>query len=154
MTILNNDAIEAIISQASVCRLAMLTGDSPYIVPLCFGYRDGVLYFHGSLKSRKYDLIRKHPRVCFEFDILAEPLPAADPCAWDMRYQSVVGFGRAVMLEEREAKRQALAIIAAQYASPPHRFTDRKIDATGVFKVEIESMTGKASGFPPAPVRS
>jgi hypothetical protein len=148
MTIMHREEIEATISQAKVCRLAMIAGDSPYIVPLCFGYRDGVLYFHGPLKSGKYDLIRKQPRVCFEFDILVEPLPAADPCDWAMRYQSVVGFGRAAMLEERDAKRQALALIAAQYTPNPHRFTDRKIDATGVFKVVIESMTGKASGFP------
>lgn len=32
------------------------------------------------------------------------------------------------MLEERDTKRQALGIIAAHYAPPPHRFTDQKID--------------------------
>ena len=32
-----------------------------------------MLYFHGSLKSRKYDLIQNQPKVCFEFDILVEP---------------------------------------------------------------------------------
>jgi nitroimidazol reductase NimA-like FMN-containing flavoprotein (pyridoxamine 5'-phosphate oxidase superfamily) len=145
--------IEEIIRSATVCRLAMRDGERPYVVPLCFGYREEILFFHGSLKSRKYELLRRHPEVCFEFDRLVEPLPAIAACDWDMRYQSVVGFGRAVMLTEREAKRQALEIIAAQYAPPPYRFTDRKIDATGVFKVVIESMRGKASGFPSDPVR-
>jgi nitroimidazol reductase NimA-like FMN-containing flavoprotein (pyridoxamine 5'-phosphate oxidase superfamily) len=154
MPAMEKEAIEAIIQNATVCRLAMCDGNRPYIVPMCFGYRDGTLFFHGALKSRKYDLLQQDPVVCFEFDILAEPLPAADPCDWDMRYQSVVGFGRAFMIEDRDAKRQALETIAAKYAPPPYRFTDRKIDSTGVFKVVIESMTGKASGFSRDPVQS
>jgi nitroimidazol reductase NimA-like FMN-containing flavoprotein (pyridoxamine 5'-phosphate oxidase superfamily) len=148
---MEKEAIEEIIRSATVCRLAMRDGERPYIIPMCFGYRDGILFFHGSLKSRKYGLLRQHPVVCFEFDRLVAPLPADDPCDWEMRYQSVVGFGRAAMLEEREAKRHALTIIAAQYAPPPHRFPDRKIDATGVFQVVIESMTGKSAGSPPDP---
>ena len=101
---MNKENIEAIIRKASVCRLGMLDGDTPYIVPLCFGYRDDTLYFHGSIKSRKYKLIQKHPKVCFEFDILAEPMSAEDPCDWDMRYQSVVGFGKRLPWLKRPRK--------------------------------------------------
>ena len=146
---MKKEAIETIIRQASVCRLAMLDGNTPYIVPLCFGYRDGVLYFHGSLKSRKYDLLKKHPKVCFEFDILAEALPAPQACKWDMRYRSVVGFGEAFMVEGIDEKRQALEIIAAQYAEERNVFADKRVRATAVFKVVITSMTGKQSGFEP-----
>jgi len=139
--------IEAIIRKASVCRLGMLDGDTPYIVPLCFGYRDNTLYFHGSIKSRKAELIQKHPKVCFEFDILAEPVPAPDPCSWDMRYQSVVGFGNASVVESTEEKRRALEIIATQYAKGSPSFSEPKLKATAVIKVAIETMTGKQSGF-------
>lgn len=144
---MNKENIEAIIRKASVCRLGMIDGDAPYIVPLCFGYRDNTLYFHGSMKSRKVELIQKHPKVCFEFDILAEPLSAPDPCDWDMRYQSVVGFGRALLVKSVEEKRQALEIITAQYAKGSHSFTEPKLKATAVIKVTIDTMTGKQSGF-------
>ena len=80
---MQKEQIEAIIHKATVCRLGMLDGDTPYIVPLCFGYRDNTLYFHGSMQSRKVELIQKHPRVCFEFDILTEPISAPNPCDWD-----------------------------------------------------------------------
>ena len=146
---MNKENIEAIIRKASVCRLGMLDGDAPYIVPLCFGYRDDTLYFHGSIKGRKYKLIQKHPKVCFEFDILAEPISALDPCDWDMRYQSVVGFGRACLVESVEEKRRALKIITAQYAKGPYSFTEPKLKATMVIKVTIDTMTGKQSGFDP-----
>jgi nitroimidazol reductase NimA-like FMN-containing flavoprotein (pyridoxamine 5'-phosphate oxidase superfamily) len=141
--------MEAIIRNASVCRLGILNGDTPYVVPLCFGYRDNTLFFHGSIKSGKYALLRKHPKVCFEFDILAEPLSAPDPCDWDMRYQSVIGFGEASMVEGMDEKRQALEIIAAQYDKGSRTFPDSKVRATAVFKVAIASMTGKQSGFDP-----
>lgn len=141
--------IEAIIRKASVCRLGILYGDTPYVVPLCFGYRDDTLYFHGSVKSRKYELIQNHPKVGFEFDILAETLSAPDPCDWDMRYQSVVGFGKASMVEGIDEKRQALEIIAEQYEKGNKTFQDNKVRATAVFKVAIASMAGKQSGFGP-----
>jgi hypothetical protein len=141
--------IEAIIRKATVCRLGMLDGDTPYIVPLCFGYRDNRLFFHGSIKSRKVELIRKHPKVCFEFDILVEPMPATDPCEWNMRYQSVVGFGNASVVETSDEKRRALEIITAQYAKGTHSFRESKLKATAVIKVTIATMTGKQSGIDP-----
>ena len=144
---MKKEHIEAIIRKASVCRLGILNGDSPYIVPLCFGYRDSTLYFHGLMKSRKYELIQKHPQVCFEFDILAEPISAADPCDWDMRYQSVVGFGKASMVEETDEKRRALEIIVSQYANESHTFSEQKLKGTAVIKVNIATMTGRQSGF-------
>lgn len=144
---MKKENIEAIIRKATVCRLGMLDGDTPYIVPLCFGYRDDTLYFHGSMKSRKAELIRKHPKVCFEFDILAEPISAPDPCDWDMRYQSVVGFGNASVVEAVDEKRQALEIITTQYAKGSHSFTELKLKTTMVIKVTIETLTGRQSGF-------
>ena len=38
--------IDAIIKKAAVCRLGMVNGDKPYVVPLCFGLQDTV-YNHG-----------------------------------------------------------------------------------------------------------
>lgn len=144
---MKHEDIEKIIGRATVCRLGMLDGDSPYIVPLCFGYKDDVLYFHTSMKSRKIDLIKKHPKVCFEMDILAETIPAPTPCKWNMRYQSVVGFGNASMVEDESEKKAALGLIMAQYASGSFEFPGKKVKITAIIKVDIESMTGKSDGF-------
>ena len=145
-TVLNEQAaIEAIIGQASVCRLAMLDGDVPYIVPLCFGYHNNILYCHSSIKSRKLDLIRRHPAVGFEMDILARPIPAPEPCKWSMRYQSVVGFGKATIVEDEAEKKAALALIMAQYASGTYAFPESKTRITAVIRVDIDRMTGKTN---------
>ena len=138
-------AIEAIIQKSLVCRLALSDGNFPYIVPLCFGYRDKVLYFHGSLKGKKIDIIRKNQNICFEFDINTEIVKAEDACHWSMKYQSVIGFGKAVLLEGLDEKRKALNIIMSQYSDRTFQFNDATLKGTVVIKVEIESMTGKQS---------
>jgi len=138
-------AIEAIIKKSLVCRLALSDDNFPYIVPLCFGYRDKVLYFHGSLKGKKIDIIRKNQKVCFEFDINTEIVKAKDACHWSMKYQSVIGFGKAVLLEGLDEKRKALNIIMSQYSDRTFQFNDAILEKTGVIKVEIESIAGKQS---------
>jgi len=138
-------AIESIIKKSLVCRLALSDGNFPYIVPLCFGYRDKVLYFHGSLKGKKIDIIRKNQNICFEFDINTEIVKAEDACHWSMKYQSVIGFGKAVLLEDLDEKRKALNIIMSQYSDRTFQFNDANLKGTVVIKVEIESMTGKQS---------
>lgn len=139
--------ISAIIEKATVCRLGMLNGDKPYIIPLNFGYRDNVLYFHGALKGQKIDLLKKNPNVCFEFDMAATVVNSDEACDWSMKFQSVIGFGKAKFLQGVDEKRDALGVIMAQYSDREFEFPENKVNATAVIKVEIERMTGKQSGF-------
>lgn len=139
--------IDAIIQKATVCRLGMVDGNRPYVVPLNFGYRGNTLYFHGALKGRKIDILKENPNVCVEFDIAVEAIEDADACSWSMKFQSVIGFGKASMVEGLEPKRQALGIIMAHYSDNTFEFPENKVNATVVIKVEIEEMTGKQSGF-------
>ena len=77
--------IESIILKSSVCRLALADQLQPYIVPLCFGYRDNTLYFHSALSGKKIEIIKKNNRVCFEFDIDCEAITSDKACDWGMK---------------------------------------------------------------------
>ncbi|MFO8165036.1 MAG: pyridoxamine 5'-phosphate oxidase family protein [Desulfatiglandales bacterium] len=143
--ITKQSAIEAIITKSLVCRLALSVNNVPYMVPLCFGYRDRVLYFHSPLKGKKIDIIKKNPKVCFECDINTEIVEAEDACRWSMRYQSVIGFGKAALLEDVNEKQTALRIIMSQYSDGIFEYNDAALKKAAVIKVEIESMTGKQS---------
>ena len=139
--------IESVIKKSLVCRLAMCDGDQPYVVPLCFGYEDNALYFHSAGAGRKIDILKKNNRVCFEFDTHPELVKKGqDRCDWGMKFQSVIGFGQAVILEDAESKRKALDIIMGQYGDGHLQYADAKVKITIVFKVDIEEMTGKRSG--------
>ncbi|MBW1695990.1 MAG: pyridoxamine 5'-phosphate oxidase family protein [Deltaproteobacteria bacterium] len=138
--------IDAVIKKSTVCRLAMAEGNLPYVVPLCFGYSDNTLYFHSAKEGRKLDIIRKNNLVCFEFDIDQEIInKGKNACRWSMKYQSVIGYGKAFILEEPMSKRRGLEIIMRQYAAGSFEYQDSKIDETVVIKVEIEQITGKQS---------
>lgn len=139
--------IEAVIHKSLVCRVGLSDDNIPYIVPLCFGYQDRTIYVHGSLKGRKTNILLKNQNVCFEFDINTEIVEAENPCEWGMKYQSVIGFGKAFFLENPDDKRKALNIIMNQYSDRPFQFPENAIRGTAVIKIEIASMTGKESGF-------
>jgi nitroimidazol reductase NimA-like FMN-containing flavoprotein (pyridoxamine 5'-phosphate oxidase superfamily) len=135
--ITDKSAIEAIINASLVCRLALSDGDQPYIVPLSFGYQDRTLYFHSALEGKKIDIIKINNRICFEFDVNTEIIEAEKACKWGMKYQSVIGFGRAVLVENIQEKQKALSIIMNHYSDQNFQFPDKVIKKT--------AMTGKHS---------
>jgi len=143
--ITDESAMEAIIHASLVCRLALSDGNQPYIVPLCFGYQDRTLYFHSALEGKKIDILKKNNRTCFEFDVNSEIIKAEKACKWGMKYQSVIGFGKAVLVENIAEKKKALNIIMNHYSDRDFQFTDKTIKKIAVIKIEIEGMTGKHS---------
>ncbi len=139
-------ALEEILKSASVCRLGMCDGDRPYVVPFCFGYEDNALYFHCASEGKKLEMLRKNNNVCFEIDIDCEVVKADRACDWGMKYKSVIGFGKAVFVEDAESKRKALDVIMQQYSEGTFEYSEKAFKNTTIIKVEIESMTGKQSG--------
>jgi nitroimidazol reductase NimA-like FMN-containing flavoprotein (pyridoxamine 5'-phosphate oxidase superfamily) len=115
------------------------------VVPLCFGYEDNALYFHCAGQGRKLDILRKNNNVCVEVDIDQEVIKADEACDCGMKYKSVIGFGKAVFIEDIESKRKALDVIMQQYSEKSFEYPEEAINNTVVIKVEIESMTGKQS---------
>jgi nitroimidazol reductase NimA-like FMN-containing flavoprotein (pyridoxamine 5'-phosphate oxidase superfamily) len=139
--------IDSIISKSSVCRLAMSENDRPYVVPLNFGYRDNALYFHSAREGKKVDILRKNSKVCFEFDTDHEIMRSENPCKWTMKYRSVIGKGKASLIHDPEAKRQAFDIIMRHYSDKLSPYSQAELDNSLIIKVEIESMTGRQSGY-------
>ena len=139
--------IEAIIARAFVCRLAVSDDGQPYVVPLCYGYKDNTLYLHSAREGRKLDILRKNDRVCIEIDIDCEIVQSDDPCSWSVKYRSVIGFGRASFIVDEEEKMTALNIITAHYGGDSHAYDVGNVRKTAVIKVALEDMTAKQSGY-------
>jgi len=142
----NVSAIDDILSRARVCRLGLCDGDRPYIVPLCFGYEDNALYFHSGRQGQKLDILRRNNNVCFEVEMDCEVVTADQVCDWGMKYKSVIGFGKAAIINDIESKRKGLDVIMRQYSKGSFEYSTDAIENIEVIKVEIESMTGKQSG--------
>ena len=146
--ITDKSAIEDIIRRSLVCRLGMCDDGQPYVVPLCFGYLDGALYFHSALEGRKLDALRANPRVCVEFDIDQRIAPAATLVQNTMHYRSVIGFGMATFVEDPDEKRRGLLAIVEQYTEMTETLPDEALPRVAVIKVTLEELTGKGHGYP------
>ena len=142
----SRETMEALIQQARVCRLALTGADGPYVVPLCFGYRDNTFFFHCAKAGRKLELLRGDSRVCIEIDCMECVHEAEQACKWGMRYQSVLAFGRAELIEAPEARRRALNIIMQHYSGrAAWIYSEAELERTALFQVAVEAMTGKQS---------
>lgn len=145
--LINNKEIEQIFKEAHVCRLGMVDGKIPYIVPMNFGYRDNILYFHSALSGRKIDILRENPNVCFEIDIPGEVINSKEACSWSMNYRSIIGEGKAEFIWDEDEKADALNIIMGHYSGKTNWDINRKmLKNTLVFKVLINNMSAKRSG--------
>lgn len=138
--------IRAILDHAQVLRLAMSRDDQPYLVPLCFGYADGVIYLHTGRRGQKIDFLRANPRVCFEVESEVAVVPGDQPCAWNFHYRSVVGMGTATVVSDAGERRRGLQVIAEHYAGPgQHRLLPDSADRATVIRIDITEMTGRRS---------
>jgi len=148
MKVTDIDEIEGIIKKAIHCRIGLVDNDEPYVVPVCFGYDRNALYFHGALEGRKVELIKRNNKICFEMDTDVEIVERSEkPCDWTVNYRSVIGVGKAHILENDKEKSHALCVIMKQYTEGDFSFPKPMLDSTLVVRVDIERITGKQSGY-------
>lgn len=138
--------IEAIINKAVVCRITLSDNNNPYIIPVCFGYQDRTLYFHCANSGKKLDIIRQNQSVCFEVETDVEIVKDPAPCNWGMKFRSVIGFGKAEIVDSRREKESALSIIMRHYSSEAFPFPEEMVARTTIVKITIDTLTGKWSG--------
>jgi uncharacterized protein len=153
--------IDAILDEATVCRIGLAEGSEPYIVPMCFGYGGTFLYLHSApevsknlsgsspapslaeFDGKKITMIRKNHRCCFEVDICDQVIKGDRPCLWGMRYRSVIGYGSASIIEDPGEKGHGLNCIMRHYGGGTHEYSAHDLAAVTVIRIAIESMTGK-----------
>lgn len=145
--ITDRGAIEAILKRATVCRVGFCGREGPYVIPMSFGYDCGSLYLHCAHEGRKLDLIREDPRVAFEVDLDHEVVRQASPCGWTLRYRSVVGSGRAVLVSDAADKRHGLEVITRQHGGTLGPVAEKDLAGVRVVRIEVGEMTGKQSGY-------
>ena len=60
--------IEAIIRKCPYCTVGITDPEgNPYVVPMNFAYRDGIIYLHSGPEGGKVAMAERHPRICITF---------------------------------------------------------------------------------------
>lgn len=147
LIITDKDVLFEILSRAKVMRIGFADGDIPYVVPVTFGYEANAIYFHSSPKGMKMDMLKRSNKVCFEVETDTEIIAAENPCKFDVKYRSIVGFGRAHILEKEQEKIKGLDMLMEHYAKGPFTYDPKDVKRACVVRIDIDSMTGKQNRF-------
>jgi nitroimidazol reductase NimA-like FMN-containing flavoprotein (pyridoxamine 5'-phosphate oxidase superfamily) len=142
----SKDEINEIIRGSQVCRIAMATNNMPYMVPVSFGYDGESIYIHTAREGKKLDIFIENNNVCFEFErnvnLYKDPENA---CEWSFSFESVIGFGNIFELESPEDIINGLNQIMSQYSGKEWNFREEKLNNVRVWRIKINSVTGKRS---------
>ena len=143
--------VEEIIAGCSVCFVGMtdLNGN-PYVIPMNFGYRDGVIYLHSAPTGSCIEMLKHNNQVCITFCSHPELVYQHEQvaCSYRMMAQSVICRGRVNFLEELEEKREALNILMAQYVDREFTYSDPAVRNVKIWEVPIDEVTAKDYGVP------
>jgi nitroimidazol reductase NimA-like FMN-containing flavoprotein (pyridoxamine 5'-phosphate oxidase superfamily) len=140
--------IADILSKCEVARVAMIDGGEPYIVALNFAahIESGrlTLYFHGASAGRKIDILSKNPRVCFQADRPYGVITDKEICKRSYEYESVVGWGAAKLIGDRNEKKAAIDALIARYGFEGTPSYDHAAFLhVKAWKIEVETITAK-----------
>jgi nitroimidazol reductase NimA-like FMN-containing flavoprotein (pyridoxamine 5'-phosphate oxidase superfamily) len=173
VNITDSAALEEILRAAPILYLALHAQPAPHVVPVCFGMEDGLLYVHGAAAGTKIDLIRANPSVGFSACTEVTVTAGAAACSSTASARSVVGTGRARIVQDEGERIRGLDAIMRHY-QPAHgpvdhsgsgpadpcgrapsersqegsRFTYRSqsLSRTCVIAIHVETLSGKRTG--------
>lgn len=135
-----------IINNAQVCRLGLAMGNTPYVLPVSFGFDGNAIYFHTAQEGRKIMFLAANSQVCFEFEHGVEVVRHdTNPCQWTFSFQSVIGYGTVVELTTTTEKVEGLNHIMRHYSGRAWPISAEDVQNTRVWRIAIESLTGKQS---------
>src|ERR1043165_6169935 len=106
--IYDRDTICAILDEALICHVGFIVDGQPFVIPTIH-WRDGdTLYVHGSAASRMLRALRGGVDACVTVTLLDGLVLARSAFNHSMNYRSVLVFGNAREVDDRDEKLRAL----------------------------------------------
>ncbi|WP_080903039.1 pyridoxamine 5'-phosphate oxidase family protein [Parabacteroides sp. Marseille-P3160] len=145
------ERIEKTIEKCEICFVGMIDTDQiPYVVPMNFGYSDGVVYLHSAPEGRSLSILKQNPNVCVTFStphhlVYQHPKVA---CSYRSRSESVIAWGKVRFEEDTDRKTDALDIIMQKYTARKFTYSEPAIENVKIWKIELEKATCKEFGVP------
>ena len=148
------EQIRHILDTAKVLHLGLAVDNEPYVVPMNYGYcledENLTLYLHSAVKGKKLDMIQANSKVFFEIDCDRMPFEGRVPCQYGMVYSSIMGRGTATLVEEPEAKMQAMSILMKTQTGKDFTFNERLVSIVTVIRIDALEYTAKHRPLPEA----
>jgi uncharacterized protein len=142
--------IDEIIKKCQVCHIAMADVKGiPYVIPMNFGYSNGVIYLHSARHGKKIDILKSNPKICIAFstDYHLRYQHEDVACSYSMKYRSVLAHGSVEFVEDHEEKKRHLDIVMAQYSTREFKFNPPALREVCCYKVVVEKFEGRVYGY-------
>lgn len=141
-----------ILDKCKVLHLGLVDGDEPYVVAMNYGYtmeEDNLtLYLHAATAGHKLDLIKANPKVFFEMDCDVIPFEGKVACQYGTSYSSIMGRGRAEIIEDVEEKKQIMSVFMKSQTGQDFTFQDKLVSIVSVIKIQVSEYTAKCRPLP------
>jgi hypothetical protein len=144
----DRDHINAILDEAMVCHIGFANeAGEPVVIPSNYGRDGDRLFIHGSAIGRMTRSLASGVPVCVTVTLVDGIVLARSAFHHSMNYRSVMVFGNAVEITERDEKARALAAITNHQL--PGRWeevrevTDAELNATMVLALPIQEASAK-----------
>lgn len=138
--------IEDILHLEKVMHLALADNNIPFIVPVFYTFDGTSLYFHSAKVGTKMEILRRNNNVCFEVSISMGVISADSACNFEAKHRTVIGFGKAIPVEDEAEKIRALDLIVSKFTEEKFEYSRANLDRTQVVRIDIESIKGKKNG--------
>ena len=138
--------IEKIIQQCTTCRIAMISDQKPYIIPMIFGYDwtgDNLwLYFHCGLRGKKNIALRENPYICFEMDVEGKLMGIGGPAHKHSRaFSAIIGEGTIEFAQNNDEKRNGFDYIMKHQTNKSEwEYPDAYLATAEVIRVCVTSL--------------
>ena len=145
--IVDREEIDQIVRSANLMRIALVDGDMPFLVPVFYAFDGSALFFHSAQAGTKMELMKRNNNICFEIGIDQGFIESDEACDFEARHRTVIGIGKAVLVEDEAEKIKALDLIVAHFSRKKFEYPKANLDRTAVIRIDIESIKGKKHGF-------
>jgi nitroimidazol reductase NimA-like FMN-containing flavoprotein (pyridoxamine 5'-phosphate oxidase superfamily) len=147
------ETVYAILDAGLICHVGFTVEAQPFVIPTAYGRLDNRLFIHGSPASRMLKSLQQGIEVCVTVTLLDGLVLARSAMHHSMNYRSVVLFGTAELVSEREDKLQALYAFTEHVM--PGRWAEtrepneQELKATTVLALPINEASAKIRTGPP-----
>ena len=143
------EQIEKVIRECKLCFVGMADENAvPYVLPMNFGYDNGVIYLHSAQTGRSISTLGKNPQICITFCTYPELIHQHPEvaCSYRMKAESVVCEGKIEFEADFVEKEKALNIIMRQYSDKTFKYSVPAVNNVKIWKLKIEKVMAKEFG--------
>lgn len=149
----DRETVYGILDEGFICHVGFAPEGHPFVIPTGYARDGDKLYIHGSQASRMLRTLSGGVDACVTVTIIDGLVLARSAFHHSMNYRSVVIFGRATLVEQREEKMAALLALSEHFIrgrwADVREPTEEEMKQTTVLSLPLVEASAKVRTGPP-----